>query len=84
MRDRAGTEFFNTSISHTRRMTEYLDKLICLFRKARPGAFVKFQDKEVNHRLINGLPSEILLEVQGFLNLTAEEITHKNDLLHSQ
>ncbi len=29
------------------RMTEYLDELIRLFRKARTGTYVQFQDKEV-------------------------------------
>ncbi len=29
------------------RMTEYLDELDCLFRKARPGTFVQFQNEEV-------------------------------------
>ncbi len=65
-------------------MTEYLDELICLFRKARPGTFVQFQDEEVKNCLINGLPFEILSEVQGYLDLLAEEIAWKYDLLHSQ
>ncbi len=42
------------SMGHGERMTEYLDELICLFRKARPGAFVQFQEEEVKDRLING------------------------------
>ncbi len=29
------------------RMTEYMDELICLFRKARPGSLASFQDEEV-------------------------------------
>ncbi len=34
--------------------------------------------------LLNGLPSEILNEIQGYLDLTAEEIAQKHDLNHSQ
>ncbi len=34
--------------------------------------------------LINGLSSKHLFEVQGFLDLRAEEIAYKNDLLHIQ
>ncbi len=56
------------------RMTEYLDELICLFRKARPGTFVQFQDEEVKTHLLNELPSEILNEIQGYLDLMAETI----------
>ncbi len=65
-------------------MTEYLDELIHLFRKVRTGAFIQFQDEEVKNHLINSLPSEILAEVQGYLDLMAGEITQKYDLLHSQ
>ncbi len=56
------------------RMTEYLDELIHLFRKARPGTIVQFQDEDVKTCLLNGIPSEILNEIQGYLDLTAEEI----------
>ncbi len=55
-------------------MLEYLDELIHLFRKARPGNIVQFQDEDVKTHLLNGLPSEILNEIQGYLDLTAEEI----------
>ncbi len=65
-------------------MTEYLDELIRLFRKDTPGAFVQFQNEVVKNCLINGLPSEILAEVQGYLDLMAEEIARKYDLLHRQ
>ncbi len=65
------------------RITEYLDEFICLFRKARPGAFVQCQDEEVKNHLINGLPSDILAEVQGYVDLMAEEIARKYDLSHS-
>ncbi len=68
---------------HKTRWT-YLDELICLFRKARPGIFVQFQDKDVKTHLLNSLPSEILKEIQGYLDLTAEEIAWKYDLIHSQ
>ncbi len=40
-------------------MTEYLDELIHLFRKAIPGTFVQFQDEDVKTLLLNFLPSEI-------------------------
>ncbi len=56
------------------RMTKYLHELIHLFRKARPGAFIQLQDEDVKNCLINGLPSEIMAEVQGYLDLMAEEI----------
>ncbi len=70
---------------HTReRMTEYLDAFIRLFRKARPGTIVQFQDEDVKTRLLNSLPSEILNEIQGYLHLTAEDIARKYDLIHSQ
>ncbi len=65
-------------------MTEYLDELICLFWKARPGTIVQFQAEEVKTHLLNGLPSEILNEIQGYLDLTAEEIARKYDLIQSQ
>ncbi len=66
------------------RMTEYLDELIRLFRKARPGIIVQFQDEDVKTLLLNGLPSEILNEIQGYLDLTAEEIAPKYDLIQRQ
>ncbi len=34
------------------RMTEYMDELICLFRKAEPGTPLSFQDEEVKNRLL--------------------------------
>ncbi len=34
------------------RMTEYLDELIHLFRKARLGTFARFQNEEVKNRLL--------------------------------
>ncbi len=66
------------------RKTEYLDKLIRLFRKARPGTIVQYQDKDVKTCLLNGLQSEILNEIQGYLDLMAEEIARKYDLIQSQ
>ncbi len=65
-------------------MTKYLDESICLFRKARPGTIVQFQDEYVKIHLLNGLPSEILNEIQGYLDLMPEEIAQKYDLIHSQ
>ncbi len=35
---------------HGEQMIEYLDELIHLFRKARPGAFIQFQEEEVKNR----------------------------------
>ncbi len=66
------------------RMTEYLDELIRLFRKARPDTIVQFQDEDVKTRLLNGLPSEILKEIQGYLDLMEEEIAQNYDLIHVQ
>ncbi len=37
------------------RMTEYLDELIRLFRKARPGTIVQYQDEDVKTHLLNGV-----------------------------
>ncbi len=65
-------------------MSKNLDELIHLFRKARPGTIVQFQDEDVKTRLLNGLPSEILTEIHGYLDLTAEEIARKYDLIQSQ
>ncbi len=65
-------------------MTEYLDDLIHLFRKARPGTIVQYQNEDVKTRLLNGLPSEILNEIQGYLDLKEEEIARKYDLIQSQ
>ncbi len=59
-------QFFTRCMRQGERMTEYLDELICLFRKARPGAFIQFQNEEVKNHLINGLPSQFLAEVQGY------------------
>ncbi len=47
-------------------MTEYLDELIHLFRKARPGTEISFQDKEVKNWLLTGLPYELLIEIEGY------------------
>ncbi len=66
------------------KMTEYLDELICLFRQAKPGTLVSFQDKEVKNRLLAGLPAEALGEIEGFLYLSAAGIARKYDLIHSQ
>ncbi len=57
------------------RMTEYMDKLICQYRKARPGTLANFQDKEVKNQLLFGLPFEVMQIVSRYLDLTAAEIT---------
>ncbi len=36
-------------------MFEYMDELICLYRKARPGTPASFQDEEVKNQLLSGL-----------------------------
>ncbi len=76
--------FTNRCMRQGECMTEYLDELICLFRKARPGTFVQFQDEDVKTYLLNSLPSEILNKIQRYLDLTVEKIAQKYDLLHSQ
>ena len=76
--------FSTKRMKHGERMTVYLDELVRLYRKARPGTFIQFQNEEVKNRLISGLSPEVLSEVQGYLDLTAAEITRKYDLLHSQ
>ncbi len=67
-------KFVTRRVIQGKRMTRYLDELIRLFRKARTSTNVQFQDEEVKTRLLNGLPSEILIEIQGYLDLTPEEI----------
>ncbi len=66
------------------RMTEYLDKLIHVFRKARPGIEISFQDEEVRNQLFAGLSSDIVIEIDSYLDLTAAEIAQKYDVIHSQ
>ncbi len=66
------------------RMTEYMDELICLFRKARPGSPASFQDEEVKNQLLSGLPFEIMEIVAGYLDLTAAEIARKFDVIANQ
>ncbi len=53
--DQPESKYRQFSMRHWRfgeRMTEYLDELICLFRKARPGTPVSFQNEEVKNRLL--------------------------------
>ncbi len=65
-------------------MTEYMDELICLFRKARPGSPESFQNEEVKNKLLAGLPFEVMEIVAGYLDLTADEIARKFDVIASQ
>ncbi len=65
-------------------MTEYLDELICLFRKARPGTNISFQDEEVKNRLLANLPSDIQIEMDSYLDLRAAEIARKYNVIHNQ
>ncbi len=69
---------------HGKRITEYLDKLIHIFRKARPDTQVSFQNEDVKHCLLTGLPTEALGETKGYLDLSAVEIAPKYYLIHSQ
>ncbi len=66
------------------RMMEYMDELIHLFRKARPGSQASFQDEEVKNQLLPGLPSNVMDIVAGYLNLSACEIARKYDIIASQ
>ncbi len=52
-------------------MTEYLDKLISLFRKARPGTNISFQGEEVKNWLLARVPSDIQIEMDSYLDITA-------------
>ncbi len=61
-------------------MTEYMDKLICLFRKARPGSKASFEDEKVKNQLLAGLPSNVMDIVAGYLDLSASEISRKYDM----
>ncbi len=59
------------------RMIEYMDKLILLFRKARPKSIVDIHNEEVKNHLIAGLPSNFLEVVVGYIDLMAAEIACK-------
>ncbi len=65
-------------------MTEYMNELICLFRKARPGNPASFQDEELKNQLLFGLPFEVMEIVAGYLDLMAAEIAQKFDVIASQ
>ncbi len=56
------------------RMTEYLDELIHLFRKARSGTPIKFQNEEVKNHLLTGLTVDALGEIKEYLDLSAADI----------
>ncbi len=66
------------------RMTEYMDELTLLFRKARPGNPESFQIEEVKNKLLSGLPFEVMEIVAGYLDRTAAEITQMFDVIVSQ
>ncbi len=66
------------------RMTEYMDELICLFRKARPDSSIDIQDEEVKSHLLAGLPSNIVNVVEGYLDLSAADIACKYDIITTQ
>ncbi len=58
-------------------ITEYVDKLVHLFRKAKPGSQASFQDDEVKNQLLSSLPSNVMEIVAGYLDLTTAE-SHKS------
>ncbi len=66
------------------RITEYMNELIHLFRKARPGSPASFQDEEVKNQLLSGLPFEVMEISASYLDLTAAEIARKFDVITSQ
>ncbi len=66
------------------RMTEYMDELICLFRKARPGSPESFQNEEVKNKLLAGLPFQVMEIVAGYLDVMAAEIARKFSVIASQ
>ncbi len=45
-------------------MTEYMDDLIHLFSKERPGSPARFQDDEMKNQFLSGLPSNVM-EILG-------------------
>ncbi len=61
-----------------------MDKLICLFRKARPGSPESFQNEEVTNNLLAGLPFEVMEIEAGYLDQTSTEIARKYDIIASQ
>ncbi len=65
------------------RTTEYMYELICLFRKARPESYIDIQDEEVKNHLLAGLPSNVINVIEGYLDLSAADITRKYDIIAS-
>ncbi len=65
-------------------MSEYMDELIHLFRKARLDSPASVQDKEVKNKLLSGLAFEVMEIVAGYLDLMAVEIDRKFDVITSQ
>ncbi len=61
-----------------------MDKLIHLFRKARPESSIDIQDEEVKNHLLAGLPSNVINVVEGYLDLSAADIALKYDIIASQ
>ncbi len=52
--------------------------------KARTGTPIRFQDGKVKNRLLAGIPTDVLIEIDGYLDLMASEIARKYDVIHSQ
>ncbi len=65
-------------------MTEYMDELIRLFRKARPDSSIDIQNEEVKNHLLAGLLSNVINVVEGYLDLSAAHIARKYDIIASQ
>ncbi len=65
------------------RMTEHMDELIYLFRKARPDSSIDIKDEEVNNHLLAGLPSNVINVIERYLDLSAADIARKYDIIAS-
>ncbi len=65
-------------------MTEYMDELIYLFRKARPDSSIDIQDEKVKNHKLASLPSNVINVVEGYLDLSAADIARKYDIITSQ
>ncbi len=51
-----------------------MSELIRLFRKARHDSSIDIQNEEVKNHLLQGLPSNIMEVVEGYLDLFAADI----------
>ncbi len=65
-------------------MTEHMNKLILLFRKARPDSSIDIQDEEVKNHLFAVSLSNVINVVEGYLDLSAADIACKYVIIASQ